>query len=1044
MPDKKKTKAELICELESLRRRLSELEETEKHCRRQAEEASRGIKGRYQELADASLTAISLVQDGKIRFVNKTFVEMSGYGREELLGKSSLELVHPDDRDLAQEAAARRLSGQDPTGHYNYRVVTKNGDTLWIETFGTVVEYQGRPAILLNIIDISEHKLAEEKLKESEQRYRTLVEEARDIIVTIDLKTGTISSANSYGEEILGYKREDVLGKRSFLELIHPDEQVRVTKKLQERIESGQRDPNFPFRLRKADGSYIEAEINGSVIYDNEGNPDSYLGVIRDLTERTRAEKALRFTQFSVDHSADPAFWVGRDARFIYVNDAACRSLGYSREELLTMTVPDIDPDMPAEAWPGHWRDLKERGSFSFESHHLTKDGRMFPVEMTVNFLQFEGEEYNCAFAHNITERKLAEQELRASEERYSTLLDSVEVSFFETDLAGNITFFNDAVRRGLGYSPTELLGLNYKRYIDEENAKIMYRVFNEVYRTGEPNKGFVSMIVKRDGTKAPREYSVSLLRDSGGEPVGFRGVARDIGERVKAEEQLRESEKKYRTLFEESKDVIYISTPDGKLLDINPAGVELFGYSSKEELLRIDIVRDLYLDPNDRDAFQMAIVQQGFVKDYELAFKKRDGQPVTVLVTANAVKDDSGRMLTYRGIMRDITEKKRLEQQLLQAQKMESVGTLAGGIAHDFNNILGGILGYASFMKTKMEEGHPFFRYVDTIERSSIRAAELTSQLLAFARGGKYNVSSVNVNKIVDETIRMIARTFDKSIEIRTHLHPRLPMVEADSGQLLQVLMNLCVNAGDVMPAGGELTIETDIETLTEEDVKLRKGAQAGSYVCLTVTDTGIGMDRETQQRIFEPFFTTKKEGKGTGLGLSMVYGVVKNHGGLVRVHSDVGRGTTFKIYLPVSEKPQTEEASETDAPLGGDEWILVVDDEEPIRSFVKDVLESNGYRVLSAENGAEAVSVYKEHDGDIDLVLLDMVMPRMGGHETFLRLRTHNPGVKALLCTGYSEDGKAQEILKSGVMGFIQKPYQGNTLLSKVRTTLDTRVGS
>jgi signal transduction histidine kinase/CheY-like chemotaxis protein len=388
---------------------------------------------------------------------------------------------------------------------------------------------------------------------------------------------------------------------------------------------------------------------------------------------------------------------------------------------------------------------------------------------------------------------------------------------------------------------------------------------------------------------------------------------------------------------------------------------------------------------------------------------------------------------------LKDITDQKRLEAQLQQAQRMESIGTLAGGIAHDFNNILGGILGYASLTKAVIPSDHKIYSYVETIERSAVRAAELTAQLLGFARGGKYKVAPVDLNHVVDDTMKIISRTLDKSIDIEIRRCEQLPTVEADAGQLEQVLMNLCVNAGEAMPAGGTLTIETDVETLTDEYVKTHVGAKPGPCVTLSVTDTGIGMNKETRERIFEPFFTTKGEGKGTGLGLSMVYGVVKNHEGYVDVRSEPGHGTTFNIYLPVSGKPEEKESSEVDTPLQADELILVVDDEEAIRSFVKEVLGRNGYRVLLAKDGAEAINVYQQHDGDIGLIILDMVMPKMGGQETFLRLRAHNPGVKVLLSTGYSQSGKAQEILDTGVMGFIQKPYRPNALLAKVRSVLD-----
>jgi len=770
----------------------------------------------------------------------------------------------------------------------------------------------------------------------------------------------------------------------------------------------------------------------------------------QEISARMRSEQALRLTQFSVDRSADAAYWMGSDARFIYVNEAACRSLGYTREELLSMTVHDIDPGFPPSVWPDHWKEVKERGSFTVESRHRTKDGHVFPVEVTANHVEFEGKEYNCAFVHNITERKRAEEALRESEGRYRLLAENVKDLIWTLDLKTlRFTYFSPSVETMRGYTVEEASDQTLEEVLTPSSLQRAMRSLagelspDNVRKEGSRWSRTIELEqTRKDGSTMWVEATVTFVRDANGKPVELLGVSRDITARRQSEEALRESEEKFRSLFEEAKDGVFISTPDGHFLDINPAGIEIYGYSSKEEILAVDIARNLYVNPEDREAIKAELAQHGFVKDYEMIHKRKDGQIVIVLETVTAVHDNAGTIVAYRGLIRDVTEQKQLQRQLYQAQRMESIGTLAGGIAHDFNNILGGILGYASFMKTKMEEDHPFFKYVDTIERSSVRAAELTSQLLAFARGGKYVVTAVDLKKVVVETLKIIESTFDRSIEIETHLHPDLPTVEGDSSQLQQVLMNLCVNARDAMPAGGKLLIEASAEKITEGYIKTHMGATAGSFVKLSVTDTGIGMDKETEERIFEPFFTTKEKGKGTGLGLSMVYGVIKNHKGYVRVYSEPGYGTTFKIYLPISGKPEEEDSAAVETLQGGNELVLVVDDEEPIRSLAKEMLESSGYRVMLAKDGKEAVGVFQKYYSEIYLVILDLIMPRMGGRETFLRLKEVDPNVRTLLSTGYSQNGKAQEILDSGVMGFLQKPYQLNALLSGVRSVLDAKV--
>ena len=342
--------------------------------------------------------------------------------------------------------------------------------------------------------------------------------------------------------------------------------------------------------------------------------------------------------------------------------------------------------------------------------------------------------------------------------------------------------------------------------------------------------------------------------------------------------------------------------------------------------------------------------------------------------------------------------------------------------------------------MKTEIPEDSPFFEYIDAIEKSAKRASELTDQLLAFARKGKYNTRPINLNNTVKEVEKIIKSTFDKSIEIEMHLYKKISTVIADSGQMFQVIMNLCVNARDVMSEGGKLIIETNVEIVTEEYVRTHLGSKEGRYVTLSVIDTGIGMDEETKQRVFEPFFTTKEIGKGTGLGLSMVYGVVKNHEGYVSVYSKIGKGSTFKIYIPVSEEKEITESTKTgNLIIGENELILFVEDEDKIRTLGKKMLEKYGYNVLTAENGKEAVEIYKAHIKEISLVILDVNMPKMGGRELFLKLKEFNPEVRALVSSGYCKNGQVQDILDKGVMGFIQKPFGMTEFLRKVRHAID-----
>jgi two-component system, cell cycle sensor histidine kinase and response regulator CckA len=369
----------------------------------------------------------------------------------------------------------------------------------------------------------------------------------------------------------------------------------------------------------------------------------------------------------------------------------------------------------------------------------------------------------------------------------------------------------------------------------------------------------------------------------------------------------------------------------------------------------------------------------------------------------------------------------------------MESIGTLAGGIAHDFNNILGGVLGYTSFIKTKMDKTDPLYRYINIIESSAKRAADLTQQLLAFARGGKYHVQVLDLNTLVKEAVELIESTISKNIKLKLDLAKTKLVVEVDGGQIIQTIVNMCINARDAMPEGGVLTINTTNITLDEQFTYKHPGSKVGRYVLLRVSDTGMGMTEETKQRIFEPFFTTKRDKKGTGLGLAMVYGIIKNHNGYIDVESETGLGTTFSIYLPLSTKELAEIKNTDEYNKEGLETILVAEDEDIMRDLLVEMLDSGGYQVITAENGREALDIYQDRAREIDLVILDMMMPELDGPTAFRQLKKINPEVKVLLSSGYNEDEQSQDILNEGVLGFLQKPYGISDLLDKVRTVMD-----
>ncbi len=508
------------------------------------------------------------------------------------------------------------------------------------------------------------------------------------------------------------------------------------------------------------------------------------------------------------------------------------------------------------------------------------------------------------------------------------------------------------------------------------------------------------------------------------------------------SEEKLRASERKYRSLIESIPDIIFALDLDGSLSYIGPHWKKILGHEESEVLGKYFV----HFAPAEEHHFLVQVFKEvrffgKSVENIRWQYLRKDGKKRYFSGSAAPILDEDGKVIGAMGIARDITDHKKLEEQLLQAQKMESIGNLAGGIAHDFNNLLGGILGYASFVKKKLTPDHPLFHPVVNIERSSQKAAELTKQLLGFARRGKYEVKPINCNALIRELIQLLGRTIDRRITLEVDLDPQLHPIEGDGIQLQQSLMNLCLNARDAMPQGGTLRIVTKNQTVSHDLALQQRGWKEGEYVKISLTDTGMGIGEEIRSQIFEPFFTTKEPGRGTGLGLSMVYGIIQNHGGYLDFQSEEGKGTTFDLFLPAH--PVLPIPSASLPPLRGrrgSETILLVDDEEIIRQLGADILEDMGYKVLTASSGEEALQIYREYQSEIALVVLDVMMPGQGGKETFFRLREIDPVIKVLLSSGYSTHGEVEEILREGVGGFIQKPYREDELIGRIREILDS----
>ena len=635
------------------------------------------------------------------------------------------------------------------------------------------------------------------------------------------------------------------------------------------------------------------------------------------------------------------------------------------------------------------------------------------------------------------TERKRAEEALRESEEKYRTILESIEDGYFEVDIRGNFTFFNDSMCKISGYTKDELMGMNNRQYMNQENAKKVYQTFNKVYTTGKPDKGFDWEFIRKDGTKRYVETSVSLMKDAEGQRISFRGIIRDVTEKKQIEADLIQTKNFLQNIFNSSIDGITTTDLQGNVIYTSPRAKNILGYK-QEKIIGKKAYFFYGSGVEDAKTIMKELTEKGELRDHEMKFIRKDSELIDINLSASLLKDEKGEVIGTLGIYRDITEKNKLLAQLYQAQKVEALGTIAGGIAHNFNNLLMGIQGNTSLMLSETDSTHRNYERLNNNEKLVQNGSRLTRQLLGYAREGRYEVRPISLNQLVEETSDTFGTT-KKEIRVHRELAKDLFAIKVDQGQIEQVLLNLYVNAADAMPNGGDLFLKTTNATHKDMTGKPCK-VNPGNYVLLTVGDTGLGMDKKTMKRIFDPFFTTKGLSKGTGLGLSSAYGIIKAHSGYIDVDSEKGYGTTFKIYLPASEKSAKKPVKSAGQIIEGRGTILLVDDEEMVLDVGVQLLKALGYTVLEARSGKEAVAVYRENKNKIDMVLLDMIMPDMGGGQAYDRMKEINPNVRGLLSSGYTIDGQATEILERGCDGFIQKPFNMKELSRSVRNILNS----
>ena len=1020
--------------------------------RKRGQEVLRESEERFSGAFEHAPIGLALVSpDGRWLKVNRALCDLLGYNEADLLTRTFQDITYPADLNADLEQVQRLLAGEIQFYQMEKRYVHRGGHLVTVSLSVSLVRGNegGARYFISQIQDITERKRVENALLETSALLETLLQNASDGIYFKDLQSRFVHFSREMLKSFRLSQSDELKGKTDF-DFFFEEHAAPAFEAEQEMIRTGKPVFNLEEKEVHRDGRVNWVSSSKTPWRDHAGNIIGIMGISRDITARKRIEEDLRESEerFSgaFEHAPIGLALVAPDGRWLKVNRALCELLGYTEAEMLARTFLDIThpDDLNLHLEPMRQLFAGEIRFYHFEKRYLHRSGRPISVALSVSLVRdaHGGPRYIISQVQDITERNRTEESLRLLGSAVRQSRESILITDAELDLPGpKIIFANPAFTRMTGYTAEEAIGQTPRMLQGPRTDRTVLQRLRQKLERGEAFEG-ETVNYRRDGEAFVLEWQIAPIRNAGGKVTHYVAVQHDITARKRAEDLVRESQERYRSLIDNAQDAIFTIAPDGTFTSLNPA-VEAMAEISRADWLGKPFAPMVHPDdlPLAQEMFQR-ILRGEPAPVHELRGHPDLRRPARLEMTLTAQKDGDGKIIGVLGIGRDITDRRRLEEQLFQSQKLETVGRLAGGIAHEFNSILTAIIGQSELLLADLPIWSPLAKNATEINLAASRAATLTRQLLAYGRKQVLQAESLDLNRVIAGMEGVFHHLMGASVDTQIITTPGLALVRADAGQIEQVIMNLAINARDAMPNGGKFILETANVTFDRDTVGRYPELKPGGYVLLAITDTGTGMSPEVKARVFEPFFSTKKVGQGTGLGLSTCYGIIKQSGGHISVYSEPSRGATFKVYLPQFEAEATPPLRRLNSPNlpRGTETILLVEDDPALREMAVTLLRRLGYTVLSAANGIEALSLKQQRDvGHIDLLFTDVVMPHMSGKELADRMQALHPHTRILFTSAYTKNAAIHQGMLNQGVALLSKPFTPAALANKLREVLD-----